>query len=102
LVGRKLQCQTQQRDGVQPATSELPGCRSAWTTGRMDRGWMTGRMTGRTDSGEASFLIPTSFTYIGFSSNDQQRDFRHLWQNILDFFGGFAKHCKTFTHTKTR
>ncbi len=50
------------RDGLQPATSELPGCRFAWTTGRMDRG-MTGRMdrgaTGRmddgTDSGEASF-----------------------------------------------
>jgi hypothetical protein len=30
-------------------------------TGRMDTG-MTGRMTGRTDSGQASFLIPTSFT----------------------------------------
>jgi len=30
-------------------------------TGRMDRG-MTGRMTGRTDSGQALFLIPTSFT----------------------------------------
>ncbi len=54
-MGRKLQCQTQQRDGVQPATSELSGCRFAWTTGRMDRG-----MTGRTDSGEASFLIPMS------------------------------------------
>jgi len=62
LVGKKLQCQTQQRDGVKPATSELPGCPSAWTTGRMDRGRMTGRMTGRTDAGEASFLIPTSFT----------------------------------------
>ncbi len=60
-MGGKLQCQTQQRDGVQPATSELPGCPSAWTTGRMDRG-MTGWMTGRTDSGEASFLTPTSFT----------------------------------------
>jgi hypothetical protein len=57
-VGRKLQCQTQQRDGVQLAISELPGCPSAWTTGRMDRG----RMTGRTDSGEASFLIPTSYS----------------------------------------
>jgi hypothetical protein len=28
LVGKKLQCQTQQRDGVQPAISELPGCPS--------------------------------------------------------------------------
>ncbi len=62
LVGRKLQCQTQQRDCVQLATSELPGCPSAWTTGQMDRGRMTRRMTGRPDSGEASFLIPTSFT----------------------------------------
>ncbi len=34
-MGRKLQCQTQQRDGLQPATSELPGCPSAWTTGRI-------------------------------------------------------------------
>jgi hypothetical protein len=33
LVGRKLQCQTQHRDGVRPATSELPGCRSVGTTG---------------------------------------------------------------------
>ncbi len=57
-MARKLQRQTQQRDGVQPETSELPGCPSAWTTGRMDRG----RMTRRTDSEEASFLIPTSFT----------------------------------------
>jgi len=32
LVGRKLQCQTQHRDGVQSATSELPRCRSAGTT----------------------------------------------------------------------
>jgi len=52
FVGRKLQRQTQQRDGVQPATSELPGCRSAWTIGRM---------TGRADSGAASFVIQTSF-----------------------------------------
>ncbi len=73
-MGRKLQCQTQQRDGVQLATSELPGCPSAWTTGRMDRGRMTGRMTGRTDSREASFLIPTSFTIcndaLGMLVND--------------------------------
>jgi len=39
-VGRKLQCQTQQRDGVQSTTSELSGCRSVWTTGRMDNGRM--------------------------------------------------------------
>ncbi len=42
------------RDGLQPATSELPGCRFAWTTGRMDRG-TTGQMDDGTDSGEASF-----------------------------------------------
>ncbi len=34
---------------------------SAWTTGRMDRGRMTGQMTERTGSGAASFVIPTSF-----------------------------------------
>ncbi len=37
-MGRKLQCQTQHRDDVQPATSELAGCPSASTTGLMDRG----------------------------------------------------------------
>jgi hypothetical protein len=34
----------------------------------MDRGRMTGRMMGRTDSGEASFLIPTSFNICNISS----------------------------------
>jgi len=34
---------------------------SAWTTGQMDKGRMTGRMTRRTDSGAASFVISTSF-----------------------------------------
>jgi hypothetical protein len=29
---------------------------------------MTGRMMGRTDSGEASFLIPTSFNICNISS----------------------------------
>ncbi len=59
-MGRKLQCETQQRDGVQPATLELPRCRFAWTTRWMDRGLM-GWMTGRMNLAEASFLIPTSF-----------------------------------------
>jgi hypothetical protein len=31
-LSREMVC----RDGVQPATLELPGCPSAWTTGRMD------------------------------------------------------------------
>jgi hypothetical protein len=57
-VGRKLQCQTQQRDGVQPGN--LGASRVSI---RMDD-----RTDGqRTDDGthgfrEASFLIPTSFT----------------------------------------
>jgi hypothetical protein len=34
---------------VQPATSELPGCPSAWTTGPMDRG------TTGTDDGTGGF-----------------------------------------------
>ncbi len=35
-------------DGVQPATSELPGCPSTWTTGPMDRGttWTDDGMDG--------------------------------------------------------
>jgi hypothetical protein len=51
---------------VHPVTSELSGCRSnRWTTGWMTNGWMdwtNDGMDDRTDSGEASFLIPTSFT----------------------------------------
>jgi len=59
---------------VQPATSELPGHRlDGWTDGRQDGwkyifilfGWMdwtNDGMDNQTDSGEASFLIPTSFT----------------------------------------
>jgi hypothetical protein len=59
-VGRKLQCQTQQRDAVQPATSELPGCRDSI---RMDDRTDGQRMDDGTHGlGEASFLIPTSFT----------------------------------------
>jgi len=46
---------------VHPITSELLGCRSdRWTIGWMD--WTNDGMDDRTDSGEASFLIPTSFT----------------------------------------
>jgi hypothetical protein len=33
-----------------------------------------------------------------FSSNDQQNDFKHLWHNILDFFGGLQNITK-LSHT---
>jgi len=65
---------SQQRDGVQPATSELPRCPSAWMTG-----WIQGKLhltsqrplivssilssvaTVHPDSGEASFYCPSGF-----------------------------------------